>query len=339
MGSSPKQNNTGQATASFNQATNASNQASALAGKYGGQGDAIFNSLFGGVDSKTGKVKGGGTLSQFLDPSKLNVDRPTGVYGLQYQNARGQLAKEAQAQRGSLSRSMANRGFGSSMSGMEASNLVHQGVDVAGQRGQLFAQGAQASYQDALQNFWTATGMENDAMNASRGAAVTSSGNAGQIAANLYGTAGQAHMAQSPIGAAIGAAGSIAGGAIACPVIGSKITLIDGTKKNAEDLTTADFVLGLSGESNPVTEFPIRRKRTAVQCDFRFHSTRVSIEHTFPKVGGGYKFAKNIKDVMVPTDKGDEMGITVSDLGEMEVVQLFIGGDHSYFVDGVGSLV
>jgi hypothetical protein len=299
----------------------------------------VFNSLFGGVDPSTGKLKGGGTLSQFLDPSKLNVDRPTGVYGLQYQNARGQLAKEAQAQRGALSRTMANRGFGSSMSGMEASTLMRQGVDVAGQRGQLFAQGAQASYQDALQNFWTATGMENDAMNASRGAAVTSSGNAGQIAANLYGTAGQAHMSQSPVGAAIGAAGSIAGGAIACPVVGSKITLVDGSKKAVEELTPDDFVLGMSGESNPVLERPVIRKKPAVQCDFRFHSARVSIEHTFPKIGGGYKFARNIKDVMVPTDNGDEMGVAVSDLGEMDVAQLFIGGDHSYFVDGVGSLV
>jgi hypothetical protein len=171
---------------------------------------AARQSLFGTPNGSGGFT--GGTTSQFLDPSKLNVSGPTGVYGTQYQRASDTIAQGGQQARGALSRTLASRGFGSAPSGFGADQMRKSYLDQADTRGQAFSDYAGKSYQDALENFWRANGAlmgEGDtALSASMSQNNAVLGNY----ANLYSTASQPRPTIA--GSLIGAAGTLGSAAI-----------------------------------------------------------------------------------------------------------------------------
>lgn len=114
MGGSSHQNDP-KVAASSSAAADAEAQANAkLANQFAAQQQQQYTNLFG-ADGKSGSLGG------FLNPASLNVSRPTGAYGLQYNQARGQLATNMSKARGTLNANMQQRGFGdNSPSGMYA---------------------------------------------------------------------------------------------------------------------------------------------------------------------------------------------------------------------------
>jgi hypothetical protein len=152
-----------------------------------------------------------GTLGGFLDPSKLNVSRPTGTYDLQYKQFLGQNAKNFQNARGSMARQVADRGFGDAPSGIAADEFRKLGRDQADSEGGAFTDFAGKSYQDALGNFWRS----NDALSGQGGGAMSAAiaGNTASAGnyANLYNTASTPVPSAMGgiLGAGLGAAGTV----------------------------------------------------------------------------------------------------------------------------------
>jgi hypothetical protein len=106
-GQKVQQTNTAQAT----QANANSNQAAAgaqkLSNQFSGQQRQLFNNLWGG-----GGTGGGGAVGSMLDPSKLNVTSPTGVYATQNTNANDAAAKQYAANKANITSNAAQSGFG-----------------------------------------------------------------------------------------------------------------------------------------------------------------------------------------------------------------------------------
>jgi hypothetical protein len=214
MGGSSKQVNPQQAAAADAGAT-ASAQASArLADQFAAQSKTAFNTLFG---SDTNSATGG-TLGGFLNPANLTATSrgPTGPYKIQYDQALGNLAGAQAAQRGALSQSLQNRGFGiGSPSGFGATQALQQSLGQAQQTGQLFSDYTNQGYQDALRNMWSAAGILSGQGTSAMQGSLQGQGQAGQTYANLYGTAGRQAQGSSLLGSMLGAGGSILGGWLA----------------------------------------------------------------------------------------------------------------------------
>lgn len=214
MGGSSKQVNPLQASAADAGAT-ASAQASAnLSNQLAAQSKSAFSTLFGNdPNSATG-----GTLGGFLNPANLTAASmgPTGPYKIQYDQSLGNLAGAQAAQRGALSQSLQNRGFGSgSPSGFGATQALQQSLGQSQETGQLFSDYTNQGYQDALRNMWSAAGILSGQGTSAMQGSLQGQGQAGQTYANLYGTAGKQAQGSSLLGSALGAGGSILGGWLA----------------------------------------------------------------------------------------------------------------------------
>jgi hypothetical protein len=304
------------------------------------------DTLFGpGTDGK------GGTLSKFLDPSSLNVSGPTGTYGLQYNQAVSNIAKQSQDVRGSVARAAANRGFGANApAGFVQDQQRRAAEDQVGQQGAAFTDYAGKSYQDALQNFWNSTNIATGAGAAATNAAIAGDSAAANNYANLYGTAstpnpsvlggllGAGIQAGGQIGSAY-ASGGTSTAAAKCPCEGGMLLAMDGTEKAVEYWRKGEELKGIDGKPCPLLADPRIVVRDSVEVKSLRNKTRVSSEHTFALPLGGYEFAFKSKALNVRIGN-DSIGtvLEVIELGAKDVYVLEIGGSHSYRVDGFWSL-
>lgn len=213
MGGKPKQVDPGTANMASAGADAAARASAALSTQNAALQKTAFGTLFGSDPNNAT----GGSIGGYLNPSNLtNASKgPTGPYQIQYNNALGTLGNAQSAQRGALSQSLQNRGFGmGSPSGFGATQALNQSLGQAQQQGQLFSDYTNQGYQDALRNMWSAAGILSGQGTSSAANAVNASSNAGQTYANLYGTAGKQAQGSSILGSALGAGGSILGGAL-----------------------------------------------------------------------------------------------------------------------------
>jgi hypothetical protein len=213
MGGKPKQVDPTTANMSSAGADAAAKASADLSNQYAGQQKTAFNTLFG-----SGTTANGGTLGGYLDPSKLDAASmgPTGPYKIQYNQSLGTLANAQAQQRGALSTSLQNRGFGmGSPSGFGSTQALNQSLGQAQETGQLFSDYTNQGYQDALRNMWSAAGILSGQGTSAMQGALQGQGQAGQTYANLYGTAGKQAQGTSLLGSLLGAGGSIAGGWLA----------------------------------------------------------------------------------------------------------------------------
>lgn len=349
MGGKPQQVNTAQATAANAGATQNATASTALATQQAAESAAAKKTLFGEVGSDgrygTDSTRGGGTLTQFLDPSKLNVTRPTGTFGLQYNQALKQIGSGFKNQRGALAREVSNRGFG--MDANFAQDQQRQTrLQEAEARGGAFTDYASKSYDDAAKNFWGANEIMTGEIAAARSAALQGFGQAGQTYSNLYGTAGVQSRPSgiaSVLGAGLQAGGSV-GAAAMCPVVGSVITLIDNSTKKVEDLEIGDVIKQRNGGWK-LEELPVatRDKCVAVRVpgvgEDPSYEARTSQSHTFSHPQGGYVFAKDADHQWLATATGKGKVGAVIDIGDNLVYFMPVKGDHTYLCDGLWSLV
>jgi hypothetical protein len=328
-GSKVTQTNKQQAGAAFGSASGAASQSQALGKDLSAEGKA---------DRAAVRTATAG----FMDPATLNVDRPTGVFRRQYEHARGIIAKQGQAARGGVARSMANRGFGEG-SGMEVGNLRGVARDTASTMGDAWSEFAGKSYDDAAQKFWSAVGLRSGTGTDLAGIGANSVASAGQTYANLYGTAGQGHVTQNSNlgGALIGAGGSIAGGALACPVGDARVVVAEGSDDAIRLVRDLDFQSAMrcyDRSAAVIKELPPSVIRECVEVETQNHyKAEVSVEHTW-KTAGGYVYAGDCLGSIVETLSGPSEIVTVKPTGKKPVFPLVIGGQHSYNVDGIWSL-
>lgn len=153
-----------------------------------------------------------GTLGAFLDPTQLNITKPTGTYGLQYKNFLNNASTAFANQRGAMRRDQANSGFGANApAGFNADQMRRSRQDQATNEGQAFTDFAGKSYQDALGKFWSA----NDALQGQGGGALSASIAGNQAAAGNYANLYDASSRPMPsvggqlLGATIGAGGQV----------------------------------------------------------------------------------------------------------------------------------
>lgn len=200
----------GQADAANAAAGRSADANTALAQQFGKVSNNLTDTLFGK------DAGGGGTLSGFLDPNKLNVNAPTGPYALQYQQAKANNATATDQAKQAITRMAGNSGFGPGAPAGYTNFLKSQAdMSGAGKAGDIFSNYAGKSYQDALDNFWKATqAAQSTATNTGSGA-LTGNTSASNTYSQLYGTAqGAATSAKNAnkglAGSALGAAGAAA---------------------------------------------------------------------------------------------------------------------------------
>jgi hypothetical protein len=331
MGSKPRDSGTMSSASSGAQASDAALAAQATQNTaYAKQAHDI---LFG-ADGKSGN------LSKFLDPTSLDVSGPTGTYGLQYKQAVGNIAKQSQDVRGSISRYNANRGFGSNApAGFTEDQQRRAAEGQVSQQGAAFTDYAGKSYQDALQNFWNASNIATGSGAAATNAAISADSAAANNYANLYGTASQPRP--SALGGIIGSglqAGGAVGAAAMCHCEDSRILMHDGTEKFVQDLRKGMDLRGIDGRACPLLEDPRVVVRQAVKVATLHSSTRVSVEHTFALPLGGYEFAFKSRALNVRFKEEIATVLEVEEIGPQPVYVLEIGGSHSYRGDGFWAL-
>lgn len=150
--------------------------------------DNSRQSLFGNYSNGS---YSGGSVSPFLDPSKLNQNGLDGTYKDQYNNAANKVDEGAKNSVGTTMQDLANRGMGKSPAGFEADQERKAYQDAAGQKGDLYAAAAGQQHSDALSNYWNATNMLNSNATNTANLSLQGSQAAASNYANLYGTSSQ----------------------------------------------------------------------------------------------------------------------------------------------------
>lgn len=335
MGSKPRDSGTMSSASSGAQAADAALASNAT------QNQDFLNkarqSLFG-----SGALSGdfsGGTMSKFLDPASLNVDQPSGVYGLQYKQAVGNIAKQSQDVRGSISRYNASRGFGNAPAGFAEDQQRRAAEDQVGQQGAAFTDFAGKSYQDALQNFWRASGALQGEGDTALSASIAGDSAAANNYANLYGTASTPRP--SALGGIIGAglqAGGQVGAAAECPCEGAMLLGMDSTERPVQDWKKGQELRGIDGRPCVLLEDPRPVVRDCVEVRTLEGKHRCSQDHTFALPSGGYEFAFKSNALNVRFKDAIATVLEVEDIGRQVVYVLEIGGSHSYRADGFWAL-
>lgn len=329
MGGGPKRVNPGQANQSAANADAASKQSLSQA-EYNQQlQKRMVDTLFG-----NGGKGSTGSLSPFLDPSKLNESNLTGAFKSGYNQDTNQLAKDYSNQKGSLAQSWANRGMGSGStpSGFQADQERRLGSSEADTRGRTFTGALGAQHGEALSNFWNANNIASGNAANSSGAAATNAGNAGSTASGIYGTAGR--QAQTGTSAATGITE-----AALCPTSGMKILMADRTWKLIEELQQGDNLFGLDGVADQLINIEVSRPQHVCDVATNFRSVRVSVTHCFERVAGGFAIAGSSKGDEVETLNGSERIISVDLLAEQQICyRLSTRRAHGYVVEGFFSL-
>lgn len=335
MGSSPRDSSTMKSSSQGAQAADAQLAANAK------QNQDFTNQarlkLFGTPDGKGGFS--GGTLSPFLDPNSLNVSSPTGAYKTQYQNETAQIAQGGVNARGALARNLASRGF-SAPNGFAADELRKSLLDQNSQQGQAFAANTMQSYQDALSNFWRASGALNGEGDTALSASISGDQAAANNYANLYGSASQPKPSVTGqiIGGGLQAGGAVGSAAVKCPCEGALMTMHDGSEVKVETLRKGSKLRGIDGEPCMLLADPVMFMRESVELVTLGRRHRASMEHTLMLEKGGYKFAGNARNTLVKTVDGPEHILHVDPIGKQPVYFLEIDGSHSYCADGFWAL-
>ncbi len=337
-GGSSHQNDSKVAAASSAGAEAQAQESAAYEKQLQGQQSQQYNNLFG-ADGKSG------TLSKMADPSSLNVTAPTGAYALQYSQDRGKLATSMANQRGSLANSMSNRGFGNgSPSGTYADSARQLALGQASAEGNMYSDYTNRSYADALSNFWNANNIAAGQSATSMAGANTAGSNVSSTYDNLYGTAGQVYQTPGIGSSIMGAIGTIGGAAVSkatlCPMVGSLITMADGSFMPVEELKEGDEVLGFNSEVSTLTSDPVMDDLRCVGVSFNDnHAARVSFNSPFLIVGGGSVQAADSYGLPIVTDSVSSQVTFINDLGVQTIVHLPLDGSHTYYADGVLHLI
>lgn len=150
--------------------------------------DQSRQSLFG---TDTNGKYSGGSVSDFLDPSKLNQTGLSGTYLNQYNNAANKVANTTKEAVGTTEQDLASRGMGKAPAGFAADQERKAFQDQAGQTGDLYAGAAGQQHSDAMSNYWNATNMLNANATNTANLSLQGSQAAASNYANLYGTSSQ----------------------------------------------------------------------------------------------------------------------------------------------------
>jgi hypothetical protein len=334
-GSSVKQTNAAQATAANAGATAAANNSTALSQQYNTQQQQQYNNLFGA----NGK---GGAVGSLLDPSKLNVTSPTGVYALQKTGA-DQVAAQQYGQNAANITSQAQQsGFGpGTPSGFVQDQQNKNARSLADTRGTNFGTSVSNQYNDALSNFWKAAGMSQSQGTAAQGGALQGNNTAASTYGNLYGTAGQGHVVENSnvLGNLIGAAGTIGGAAAgnACMAKGTKIRVGGQLLAKVEDLRIGDTVLGVEGKI-AIIQQPEKSEQECVTLTTEAgHELVCSLPHTLLRPLGGYVRACESLGVEVLIWAGKDRIVNVQPAGVLPVYKLVLNGSHTYLSNNLWS--
>jgi len=277
------QANSGQASQAAGNANSSSTQNLATSTADQTRTQQLMNSMFG-----TGAPGSTGTLSSFLNPNSMNVTNPTGAYKLNYEQAVNQTENEGQNSQANILRQAANNGLG--LSSPAIAQMAQQtGLQTANLKGQDFTNAVGAQQQQAINNFWGATGAEASAAGQTGSNAVSSATGAGQTAANVYGTAGQYHTnpATSIIGAGLQAGGAV-GAASMCPAEGERIKTPKGDRL-VEELKCGDEISQLGNvarlKCDPIPHDGVRLIRVESEEGL---TVLVGEKHAFIRPDWGY---------------------------------------------------
>lgn len=185
-------------------------QLAANAAKNQAFSDQTRTTLFGTYDPTTNKYAGG-TESAYLDPASQNTSKLSGSYANEYNNEANATAKGAQDAVGTTMQNLASRGLGATPAGFAADQQRKAYQDQTTQNGNNYSNLFGQQHQESVNNYQNANNMLNS--NATGAANLSVQGNS--AASNgyngLYGTASQ--QQQTGWGAALGAAGGLAGAA------------------------------------------------------------------------------------------------------------------------------
>lgn len=357
------QANKQQATAANANASAQANQSAALAQKasanaaqlqpqadqYGAERQQLYSTLWG---APTAGAPAAGALGGFLDPSKLNVSSPTGPYAQMYTRANEQTAKDTENALASTRREAANRGFAGS--GMADDAALKTRLAAADQRGQNFGTATNASYQDALSNFWNAVqaaqadkgtsqqGQLNteQLQHQDQGQAIGAQSNAAQTYSQLYGTAGAYHpsAAGNVVGSAIGAGGAV-GAAAMCICEGTQILMDDERLRMIQDVKPKDHIRSRDGRFDEVLDVEVIPD---VPCYLvatgHRNFMRASGTHTIERPGGGYILVRDCMGATISTKDGADRVQELSGIGKRTVYKLKLRYYHIYLSNGIWSL-
>jgi hypothetical protein len=338
-GQKVQQTNAGQATAANAGATGSATNASALSSQYNQQQQQQYQNLFGS-DGK------GGAVGSMMDPSKLNVTSPTGVYGLQKTGADQAATKQYALNAGKINSSAAQSGFGpGTPAGFVESQRNQNANALADTRGSNFGTAVTNQYQDALNNFWKAAAMSQAQGTAAQGGALQGNSTAGNIYGNLYGTAGHGNVVQSsnwltPI---MGAAGTLGSGAMQASAMccheGTLVRTIEGELLPIEKCFEGAQLHGLpEWDENPVRVIePLQfAMRPCVRIVTDGGQELVcSEEHTLLLAGGGYATAVESLEKSIRTRDGSVKVVKLVKVGEHRVVRLRTDPPHVYETNGL----
>lgn len=336
MGGHVQQTNPGQASGAYNNATGAGKQLQAAEAADLTRQNAYMNYMFG----SNGK---GGTMSQFTNPSSLNVKGPTGPYDIMYKNQVGTIANTARDARTNMRAEMNNRGFNSG-SGMENAMGTQLALGEAGAKGQAYSDAFNNSYQTALNNFWNANNLMAGQAATLGGQGIQAGSSAAQTYNNLYGTAGQGTYVPGMGASIIGALGTLGGAAInkmtftPCPAEGALIISQGATWMGVEKLRAGVMLLqfdSLDTIASPLLETPKVVEADCVTVVAENGTAGVvSEEHPFMLSRGGYVRAKDAAGWLVMTKKGPSKIKTVTPAGRKKVYPIVIEGNRTYCADG-----
>lgn len=329
MGGKPKQVNSGQAGQSATDAHAATTQDLAISKQNQAYQARLMGMLFG-----SGAKGSSGSLTGFMDPSKLDEANLTGAYKSAYSQGTDQLAKDYSNARGSLAQSWANRGMGSNStpSGFQADQERQLGSSLADSRGAAFSDALGKQHGEALNNFWNANNVASGHAATSGTTATTAASGAGNTAAGIFGTAGkQAQTGTSP-------QTGIAEAAL-CVTAGMRILKPGDEWIQAEFLKPGDILLGIDGRGDEVIE--VEQTAPQLVCDVATleRTARVSGTHAFDRADGGYVCAGSALGETLNTLAGREDVIAVEQLPDHQVCYYIrVKRSHGYNVEGFWSL-
>lgn len=330
MGGGPKPVNEGATKQSAADAHSASAQDLAISKQNQAYQARLMGMLFGtGAPGSTS-----GSLTGYMDPSKMNEANLTGAYKSAYNQGTDQLSKDYSNARGSLSQAWANRGMGSNStpSGFQADQERQMSGQLADSRGAAFSDALGKQHSEAVNNFWNANNIASGNAASTGSTATTAAGGAGNTAAGIFGTAGK--QAQTGTSAQTGI-----GEAALCVTAGMRILLPGDEWIKAEFLKKGDMVLGIDGRGDEVVEVEETRPQPVCDVATLKRTARVSLSHAFDRADGGYVCAGSAVREMLNTLDGREDVIAVDMLPDHQVCYFIrVKRSHGYCVEGLWSL-
>jgi hypothetical protein len=346
------QANAGQASQAASNANTAVQGNISTANAASGRANSLYNLLFG-----SGGSGSSGTLSGFMNPASMNVTTPTGAYKTNYEQTIQQIQNQGNNAQKGIIQQAANNGLGLSSPAI-AAMARDTGLQTANLTGQAFNNAVTNQQQQAINNFWNATGTAATAAGANNQTAVAGNTGAGSTSSGIYGTAGAYHPPAwtSALGSGLAAGGAIgsaalmptpptpAGATPGCAVAGSKILTprgeleIERLRAGDEICQKGDRVAKLKCAPIPYALANIYRVES-----FDEKVVLVASEHAFINPKGGYTEAEDLAvgfDLdMLGNDRGRVK--SVSRVGTDTVYKIVTCDDNTnrtYCVEGFWSL-